>query len=57
MEDPYRSILVMREIQGLQYQEICDALEIPLNTMKVYLHRGRRVLREALKGMYHHDDV
>jgi len=57
MDDPYRSILVMREVQGLQYQEICDALEIPLNTVKVYLHRGRRMLREALKGMYHRDDV
>ena len=29
-------------------QEIADALELPLNTMKVYLHRAKRRLREAI---------
>lgn len=55
LDDPYRSILVMREIQELKYSEICEALEMPLNTVKVYLHRGRRMLREALKGTYLRD--
>jgi RNA polymerase sigma factor (sigma-70 family) len=50
VEEPYRSIVVMREIQGLKYTEITEALELPLNTVKVYLHRGRRMLREALRG-------
>jgi RNA polymerase sigma factor (sigma-70 family) len=57
LDDPYRSILVMREIQDMKYAEICEALEIPLNTVKVYLHRGRRMLREALKGRYLRDAV
>jgi len=57
IEDPYRSIVVMREIQQLKYSEISEALEIPLNTVKVYLHRGRRMLREALKGKYLRDAV
>jgi RNA polymerase sigma-70 factor (ECF subfamily) len=57
LDDPYRSILVMREIQQLKYSEICEALDIPLNTVKVYLHRGRRMLREALKGKYLRDAV
>jgi RNA polymerase sigma-70 factor (ECF subfamily) len=57
LDDPYRSIVVMREIQELKYSEISEALEIPLNTVKVYLHRGRRMLREALKGMYLRDVV
>jgi RNA polymerase sigma factor (sigma-70 family) len=57
LEEPYRSIVVMREIQDFRYQEICDALDIPLNTVKVYLHRGRRMLREALKGTYQRDDL
>lgn len=47
--EPYRSILVMREIQDLAYNDIADALELPLNTVKVYLHRGRRMLRDALR--------
>lgn len=50
LAEPYRSIIILREIQGLKYQEIADALELPLNTVKVYLHRGRLRLRERLGG-------
>jgi RNA polymerase sigma-70 factor (ECF subfamily) len=50
VEEPYRSIVVMREIQQLSYSEIVASLDMPLNTVKVYLHRGRRMLREALRG-------
>jgi RNA polymerase sigma-70 factor (ECF subfamily) len=48
LDEPYRSIVVMREIQGLAYDEIATALHMPLGTIKVYLHRGRRRLREAV---------
>jgi RNA polymerase sigma-70 factor (ECF subfamily) len=50
VEEPYRSIVVMREVQEMSYSEIVAALEMPLNTVKVYLHRGRRMLREVLRG-------
>ena len=49
LDDPYKSVLILREIQGLKYQEISDILELPLNTVRVYLFRGRRRLRDALK--------
>lgn len=49
MEDPYRTIVVLREIEDYSYAEICDALEMPLNTVKVYLHRGRRMLRDRMR--------
>lgn len=48
LAEPYRSVVIMREIQELSYNEIADALERPLNTIKVYLHRGRRKLRALL---------
>ena len=47
--EPYRSIVVLREIEGLAYAEIADALDLPLNTLKVYLHRARRQLRDAIR--------
>jgi RNA polymerase sigma factor (sigma-70 family) len=47
--EPYRSVLIMREIEELPYQEISDALEVPLNTVRVHLHRGRQKLRELLR--------
>jgi RNA polymerase sigma-70 factor (ECF subfamily) len=50
LEEPYRSIVVMREIQDMKYAEIVEVIDLPLNTVKVYLHRGRKMLRAALKG-------
>ena len=49
VREPYRSIVVLREIEDLKYEEIAAALELPLNTVKVYLHRGRRMLRQRLR--------
>jgi RNA polymerase sigma-70 factor (ECF subfamily) len=49
MDEPYRTIVVLREIEDYSYAEICDAMEMPLNTVKVYLHRGRRMLRERMR--------
>jgi RNA polymerase sigma-70 factor (ECF subfamily) len=49
LNEPYRSIVVMREIQGLAYEEIATGMDMPLGTVKVYLHRARRRLREAMK--------
>ena len=52
--EPYRSIVILREIQDLKYEEISEALDMPLNTIKVYLHRGRRKLRDQLKEYAKH---
>lgn len=49
LDEPYRSIVVLREIEGLAYAEIADALELPLNTLKVYLHRARKQLRDTIR--------
>ena len=49
LPEPHRSIVVLREIQGLAYDEIAAAVDRPLNTVKVYLHRGRKMLREQLR--------
>jgi RNA polymerase sigma-70 factor (ECF subfamily) len=48
--EPYRSIVILREVQDFKYEEISEALDMPLNTVKVYLHRGRRMLREQLRA-------
>ena len=49
LEEPYRSLVVLRDVEGLSYREVAEALDLPLNTMKVYLHRARRSLRDALR--------
>lgn len=46
LEDPFRSIIIMRDIQGMSYEEIQGSLELSASQVKVYLHRARRKLRE-----------
>lgn len=48
LSEPLRSVVILREIQGLNYEEVARATGLPLNSVKVYLYRGRRMLREKL---------
>ncbi len=54
LKDPFRSILVLRDIQGLSYAEIQETLGLSESQVKVYLHRSRRKLREnrALRELF-----
>jgi RNA polymerase sigma-70 factor (ECF subfamily) len=45
----YRSAVVLSDVVGLSYQEISDALQVPVGTVRSRLHRGRAILREALR--------
>jgi len=54
LDEPYRSIVVLREVRELKYEEISEVMEIPLNTVKTYLHRARRKLREKLREVHCH---
>ncbi|HVR89432.1 MAG TPA: RNA polymerase sigma factor [Candidatus Limnocylindria bacterium] len=44
----YRAALTLRHMQQLSYQEVADALGIPLGTVKTHLHRARAALKAAL---------
>jgi RNA polymerase sigma-70 factor (ECF subfamily) len=47
-----REILVLRDIQGLSYEELADALSLPAGTVKSRLHRARQALKNALEPLY-----
>jgi RNA polymerase sigma-70 factor (ECF subfamily) len=44
-----RIALELRHFQGLSYQEMADALDLPLNTVRSHLYRARRTLAETLE--------
>ena len=46
----YRAALTLRHMQELSYQEVADALGIPLGTVKTHLHRARAALRSKLEA-------
>lgn len=45
-----RSIVVLREVEGMSYEQIAELLDVPLPTVKTRLLRSRRVLAAALEG-------
>jgi len=46
----YRSLLVLRDLEGLSYGEIAEVLEMPLGSVKGRLHRARGELIELLQN-------
>jgi RNA polymerase sigma-70 factor (ECF subfamily) len=46
----YRSLLVLRDLEGLSYNEISDVLDMPLGSVKGRLHRARSELIELLRS-------
>ena len=47
----YRKALWMRCVKDLSYREIGRELRVPIGTVKIWLHRARRMLREELQGL------
>jgi RNA polymerase sigma-70 factor (ECF subfamily) len=48
LPDDYREILLLRDIEGLSYNEIAEILKISLSNVKVRIHRGREFLKNRL---------
>ena len=48
LEEHYRKVVLLVDVEGFDYQEVADALEIPIGTVRSRLYRGRRQLQEAL---------
>jgi RNA polymerase sigma-70 factor (ECF subfamily) len=48
LPEGYRETVILSDLQGLTYEEIAHALEIPIGTVRSRLNRGRRQLQKAL---------
>jgi len=49
LDAEYRAVLVMRDIEGFDYQQMADVLDLPLGTLKSRLFRARLALRDELR--------
>lgn len=50
LRSAYREAVILRDIEGLSYEEIAATLEISIGTVKSRLSRGRLELRQKLEG-------
>jgi RNA polymerase sigma-70 factor, ECF subfamily len=49
LPEKFKSVIVLRDVEDLPYEEIAEALEIPVGTVRSRLHRARAILFAKLK--------
>ncbi len=49
LAEEYRTVLVMREMDGCDYETIASVLDLPVGTVRSRLHRARTQMRELLR--------
>jgi RNA polymerase sigma-70 factor, ECF subfamily len=47
----YRTCILLRHVEGRSYDEIAEVMDLPLGTVKTYIHRARLELREYLADL------
>ena len=52
LPEKYRFVFVLRDVEGMSNEEVADALELTIPTVKSRLHRARLFLREQLNEYF-----
>lgn len=55
ISDDHRAVLVLHDLQGLQYAEVAEALDVPVGTVKSRLHRARLEMARLLGHLSERD--
>ena len=50
LPEHYRIVIMLRHVQDLSYEEIAEALQLPLGTVKARIHRAREILKGRIEG-------
>lgn len=51
LPEKYRSVILLKYIEELSLNEICEILDLPLGTVKTRIHRGREALKKQLRNI------
>lgn len=51
LSDEHRSILILREMEEMDYEAIAGVLQLPVGTVRSRLHRARSCLRDIMEAM------
>jgi RNA polymerase sigma-70 factor (ECF subfamily) len=52
INENYRELVIMRDVEDLSYEEIVEITGLPMGTVKSRINRGREKLQELLKDIY-----
>ena len=47
-----KSVLLLRDLEGYNYEEIAEIMQLSISQVKVYLFRGRKKIKEMLKSVH-----
>lgn len=54
MKEPYRSALILRDMEGYSYEEAAKVMNTSVNALRTALSRARKAVREEMKKIYDH---
>lgn len=57
LDAKYRTVYIMKEVEGMSQKEISDVLDISVANVKVRLHRAKGILKETLFRLSSSTDV
>lgn len=57
LPEDYRMVVYYADVVGLAYKEIAEIMDTPLGTVMSRLHRGRKLLRGALKDVAREEGI
>jgi RNA polymerase sigma-70 factor (ECF subfamily) len=52
LPERYREVVILRDMQGMSYEEVAGIVQVPVGTVKSRLNRGRLLLQEKLGDWY-----
>lgn len=56
LSEPHRAILILREIEEMDYEQISEALDMPVGTVRSRLFRARMQLRDEMLKLVDAED-
>ncbi|MBL7219149.1 MAG: sigma-70 family RNA polymerase sigma factor [Phycisphaerae bacterium] len=51
LDEEFRLVIVLRDIEEMDYAQVADVMNVPVGTVKSRLHRARAMLRDRLRGL------
>lgn len=57
LKDKYKEALILRDVEGMSYQQIAEIMDVPVGTVKSRVNRARMKLQRRLKGHAPDDEL